>query len=374
MKVLKKSEATVTAKKDLNLRIKEKREKIDAIFKGDGEPTTNPIDYKLSLIKALSWHNVYTPDKTKKEWVLSTIKDKPQRISLSKLDDDKFKQVGALMRIKDTDNFLEPNELDYISSKMSELISLSAIIEPKIVSSRNTISIQDKIKSIVDEFAAEIDGEIDNYISQGYPKVFAFRNSPKNLNSQAAKQIPGLYKDLISELEEVLAGTCEDLNDSYSKIKTIQVKRFLKLMQDFVGSCNQQVITAKKPKTVKIQPPAVIVKSLKFLPKYEELNLVSDNPIKIVTASVLILYDTVKRKISYYVAPTGEKLSVKGTTIIGFELESSGIKSVRKPEEIRDLSAMDKKQSKAKFESFSTKKQPPNGRTNVNEILLKIFK
>ena len=375
MAALKKNESAIAIKKDANQKTKEKRQKIDNLFKGSGEPSINPIDYKVSLIQALNWYNVFTSNKEKQVWTLESIVDKSQKAALSKLDDYNFMQVGALIRLNSTDNFLEPKELSYINSKIEELTaSAKIILDNKVVIKKNVVSIQDKIKNIVDDYVSEIDGEIDTYIKGGYPKGFVFRNSPKVLAGQAARQIPEIYKGLISELEEAVAGTCEQLTESYSNVKTVQLKRYLQLMKDFVSSCIQQVVTAKSVKPAKPKAPSVIVKSLKFLPKFEDLGLTSENPIKILGSSSLVLYDTVKRRLSYYEAAKDSTLSVRGTTVTGYDVELSGVKTLRANDSVIDFKSMNKKQLVAKFGSLRTKRGIPNGRTNINEILLKIFK
>jgi hypothetical protein len=376
MAVLKKNENALAMKKDANQKIKERRQKIDNLFKGSsGEPTINPIDYKISLIQALNWFNVFHTDKEKQAWALESISDKTIRNALSKLDDYLFRQVGTLIRLKYADNLLEPAELSYISNKMSELTTLATIeVEDKVVVKKNVIPIQDKIKALVDNYASEIDGEIDQYITNGYPKGFTFKNSPKALAGSVAKQVPSIYAGLIRELEEALANTCEQLTESYSNVKTVQLKRFIQLMKDFVSSCTQQVVSAKIVKVSKPKAPSVLVQTLKYLPKFEELDLTSENPIKIIGSSSLVLFDTVRRRLSYYVAEKDSTLSVKGTTIVGYDVEASGVKTIRDYDLVKDLKSMNKKQIEAKFGSIRTKRMIPNGRTNTNEIIIKTFK
>jgi hypothetical protein len=377
MKLLKKSDTAVLAKKDQNARIKEKREKIDAIFKGDGlEPTINPLNYKLSLIQAMNWHNIFTIDKTKKLWALSSVADKIQKTALSKLDDEKFRQLGTLIHMKEFGNVLENSELSYINNKMDELIA-SALIpsEIKTTTKTNVLPIQDKIKTIIEEVTSDIDGEIDSFINNGYPKDYKFKTNLKSLSSQVSKLIPPLYKSHILELEEVLAKTDDDLNDSYSSIKVVSVRRLLQLLNDIVSSCTQQSVLAKKPVTIKAKAPIDLIKSLKYLISFEDLflNLKSESPVKLINCTSAFLYDTVKRKLTFYTAAQNETLSIKGTTIIGFDIESSGIKSIRNSDAIKDLVSTTKKQAKLRFDSISTKKQVVTGRTNSDMIILKTF-
>jgi len=374
MAAVKKNENAMAVKKDANQKIKERRQKIDQLFKGSEEPTINPIDYKVSLIQAMNWYNVFISNKEKQVWALQSIIDLSIKKSLEKLDDHYFMQVGALIRLKETDNFLDDKELDYIDKKIKELIDIANVPVVKVTVSKKVVPKQDKNKILLDDFISDIDGEIDQYISDNYPKVFTFKHSPKVLNGQVAKQVPAVYKNLIQELEEVLGSDCEQLNDSYSNVKTIQVKRFLQLMKNLVASCTQQVISAKTPKTVKPKAPSVLVSKMKYLPKFEELSLTSENPVKIIGSSTMILYDTTKRLLSFYEAAKDGSLSVKGTTIIGYDVESSGVKLIKSIDILADLKILNKKQIAARFNAIRTKPRVPNGRTNINEIILKVFK
>jgi hypothetical protein len=375
MAALKKSEASINNKKDISDKIKEKRAKIDAIFKGSDEPIINPLDYKSTLIQALNWYNIYASPADKKKWALDTITNKLRKSLLSKLDEHSFRILGTLSRIQSRDQFLEENELVFIKDTLERLDALSIIPKEKVEDTKpkNVISIQDKVKSIAINFASEIDGEIDDFIRLGYPKTYVFKNSIKSISGQAAKLIPDMYKDQIAELEEVLVGECEQLNDSYSHIKTVQVKNFLKLMKDFVASCTQQVVSSKKVRVSKPKAPTVIVSKLKYLPVFPELGIKSITPTKLVDSQEVWLYDTVKRKLTYYKAVVGDTLSVKGTAIIGYDVNVSSVKTIRKPEVVKDLSELNKKQILEQFNRMASKGSVPNGRTNENMIILRVF-
>jgi len=376
MAALKKSNSGITAKKDVNDKIREKRAKVDAIFKGTDEPIINPLNYKLSLIQALNWYNLYASPADKKKWALEAITNKLKKNSISKLQDDSsFRQLGTPSRLQSRNQYLEESELTFIKTTIESLDELSVIPKEKIEStkSRNVISIQDRVKNIATEFASEIDGEIDEFVKLVYPKTFTFKKSIKTISGQAAKLIPDMFKSQISELEEVLIGNCEQLKDSYSHIKTVQVKNFLKLLKDFVASCTQQVVSSKKVRVTKPKAPSVIVTKLKYLPVFPELDIKSIAPTKLVDSQEAWLYDTVKRKLTYYKAVVGDTLSVKGTAIIGYDVNISSIKTIRKPEVVKDLAVLNKKQILEQFTRMASKRSIPSGRTNENMIILRVF-
>jgi len=362
-------------KKDIDTKIKEKRAKIDAIFKGSDEPIINPFDYRVTLILALNWYNVYASPADKKKWALESIDNKLRKSLLSKLDDNYFRQIGILLRLKARNQYLDDRELTFIEGTIEDLdvISVTPKEKVEVTKPKNVISIQDKVKNIAINFANEIDGEIDDFISLGYPKTFTFKNSVKTISGQAAKLIPEMYKEQITELEEVLLGECEQLNDSYSHVKTVQVKTFLKLLKEFVTSCSQQVVSSKKVRVIKPKSPTVVVAKLKFLPAFPELGLKSVPPVKIIDSQEVWLYDTVKRKLSYYKSVTGDSMTVKGTTLLGYDVNLSKIKTIRKPELIKEWSLLNKKQILEKFTTIASKGNVPNGRINENTIILRVF-
>lgn len=362
-------------KKDSDTKIKEKRAKIDAIMKGSAEPTINPLDYRITLILALNWYNIYASPADKKKWTLESIDNKLRKSLLSKLDDNYFRQVGVLLRLKARNQYLDDRELRFIEGTIEDLDEIAVTPKEKAesVQPKNVISIQEKVKNIAVNFASEIDGEIDDFIKLGYPKTFAFKNSVKSISGQAAKLLPEMYKDQITELEEVLLGDCQQLIESYSHIKTVQVKNFLKLLKEFVTSCSQQVVSSKKVRVVKPKAPSVVVSKLKYLPTFPELDLKSVPPVKLIDSQEVWLYDTVKRKLSYYKAVTGDSMTVKGTTIMGYDVNLSKIKTIRKPELIKEWSLLNKKQILEQFNKNTSKSYAPNGRTNENTIILRTF-
>ena len=376
MALLKRSASSIGSKKDADEKIKEKRAKIETIMKGSSEPVINPLDYKTTLIQALNWYNVYTSPADKKKWVLDAITDKTRRSLLSKLDDNSLRQIGILLRLKSRNQYLDKRELTFIDRTLEGLEVLPNKPTPvgdTPTKPKNVVSIQDKIKNIASTFASEIDGEVDEYISLGYPKSFTFKNSVKSISGQAAKLIPDMYKDQIQELEEALGGNCEQLNDSYSHIKTVQMKNFLKLLKDFVSSCSQQVVSAKKVRVVRPKAPSVVVSKLKYLPSFPELELKSIHPVKLIGSQEAWFYDAVRRKLFYYKAAIGDTLGVNGTTVTGYDVKLTKVKVIRKPELIKELIMLNKKQILERFNKISCKEGNPNGRINEHMIILRTF-
>jgi hypothetical protein len=87
------------------------------------------------------------------------------------------------------------------------------------------------------------------------------------------------------------------------------------------------------------------------------------------------MYDTEKRKLHYYIADSHVgSMSVKGTTILGFDSTNSGVKTIRKPQDFfKAFMTAGKPAARKLFKDLSTVQTEPNGRTNENLIILKAY-
>ena len=128
----------------------------------------------------------------------------------------------------------------------------------------------------------------------------------------------------------------------------------------------------RKPRARKEKPANVLVAKMKFLREFPELGLKSDEPKSIVGSQQVWLYDVEKRKLACYTAEKGKTLTVKGTTILGWDVAESSMKTLRKPEEIVSAN-LAKRTLNANFNGVKTKPQAVNGRTNEKTLILKVF-
>ena len=351
-------------------------EKVDAKFKGIGEPQVTFLNYRIDLMSALNWYNVYFNNAEKKKWTLSTITDKKLHSKLSKLDDALFRSLGTLLRISANGNYLDSKELNYIDTKLDELLNLT--IESKSVveiveEPKKRTSNQDKVYEEAVTFASQVDDELDAFIRTGYSRDFEFKSNPKSISGPAAKLIPKFYKFQIDELNEVLAGTCEQLKEGYGHVKTVQIKKWLKLLTDLVAACSQQVVSVKKPRLMKPKAPSDVIKHLRYLIKFEELGLKSENPTKLVDCQEVWVYNTKYKSLSVYRPEKDGKLSINRTTITGFDVEKTSCRAIRKPEIVTGMAKMNKKELASTYNALTTRENKPNGRINEACIILKIF-
>jgi hypothetical protein len=138
----------------------------------------------------------------------------------------------------------------------------------------------------------------------------------------------------------------------------------------------------RKPRTAKPKSADKLIVKLKYLKVDQKNSLASINPTDIVGASELWVFNIKTRKLGKYVAdnidPTGQAragsgLSIKGTTIIGFNEALSVQKTLRKPEvQLKEFKAAGKVALRKFMEEIATTDTKLNGRINADTVLLKV--
>ena len=119
-----------------------------------------------------------------------------------------------------------------------------------------------------------------------------------------------------------------------------------------------------------------LVKNLKYLKQDTGLKIVSINPVDIVGAEVLWVYNVKNRKIGKYVAAADSgTLGIKGSTIIGYDPKQSVAKTIRKPkEQMREFMAAGKVALRKFLDNIRAVEIGLTGRINGDTVLLKAVK
>ena len=138
----------------------------------------------------------------------------------------------------------------------------------------------------------------------------------------------------------------------------------------------------RNPRVAKTKSADKVVAKLKFLKTDDKYKLASVNPVDIVGANELWVFNIKTRKLGKYVAsnidPTGQGrgnsgLQVKGTTITGFDEAQSIQKTLRKPEEqLKAFKTAGKVALRTFLDNIPTTDTKMNGRCNLDTVLLKV--
>lgn len=244
------------------------------------------------------------------------------------------------------------------------------------------INIQERVRETTLRMTDEIEDAIEVWIEtpdKFDPKQIKILNLLKGKEAKPvhARLIKEFYSSGLVEITEVIEGVDEDLKEGYSHRNKKQLNNLLSFYKEIEAACTMLMEEAKvtrKPRAKKSVPKDKVVEKLKYLKTFEPLKLVSINPTDIIGANTLWIYNSKTRKIGKYIADdmTGP-LTVKGTTIVGFDEHKSVQKTVRKPEEkITEFKKAGKIALRKFLEDINATDTKLNGRVNEDIILLKV--
>jgi hypothetical protein len=243
------------------------------------------------------------------------------------------------------------------------------------------VTIQERLRETSGKMAEEIDYALDKFTTDPEsfdPKAIKVLNLLKGKDAKAAhaRIIKGFYIRSYEELQEAAEGKCEQLEEAYNHLTKPQMKKIISFYHEIISACDmlgQEAKVNRKPRAKKTVPADKIVAKLKYAKTNEQLKLVSINPTEIIGAKELWVYNIKSRKVGKYVAAEYLELSVKGTSIIGFNANLSVQKTLRKPEEqLKEFKAAGKVQLRKFLEDIKAVDIKLNGRINEDVVLLKV--
>ena len=245
-----------------------------------------------------------------------------------------------------------------------------------------TPSIQERVKEAAYRMTEEIEDAIEGFQTDPEafdPKAFKMLNllKGKEVKAAHARIIKGFYAKDLAELEELASGNAdEQLKEGYSHRSKKQIKNLITFYQEIMSACDmlaQEAKVNRAPRKTKAVPKEKLVAKLKYMKTNEPLKLVSINPTDIIGCGELWVFNTKTRKLGKYIAAEFQTLGVKGTTITGFNENTSVQKTLRKPEEkLKEFKAAGKVQLRKFLDDINATDTKMNGRINEETILLKV--
>ena len=369
----------------------------EPIWDYDRALTFSNEEFDHHLRKSLAYYNYYYGPKDLKKYVVQWLRQHEGEEGLHKLDKatiDRYARtsdnltpftVCALVKANERGMPLRDNHVEYILDAVKRVLDMKADDE-EIVEKKDTNkpevkapTIQDRMNEVAKKHILYFEILEDALFAGETVDPKAYEYLVKNTVPQALiGKIQAVFEPRIAEVREARKGECEQLKEAYSHMKAADYKRYdafyEKLFQD-LAAYNQTKKATKKAAVRKPPQKEKIVKNLKYLKQDTSTKLVSINPVDIVGAEVLWVYNVKNRKIGKYVAEDqGGALGVKGTTITGYNENKSTQKTLRKPEEqLKQFLASSKVELRKYLENIKTTEIKLNGRINADTILLKVI-
>jgi len=233
-----------------------------------------------------------------------------------------------------------------------------------------------KVDTCVVDVLYDIECIVDRFMEnhfQGNIPIFTgvFRDRVKKTH---VKDIRKSIEFSFNEYNELLTTTDADLLDAYSNLTKYEIKKLADIYRSVLEICDKiDTPVIKKVRKKKEVPPSKLVSKMKICDKYDPLSLVSINTENIIGATQLWVFDTKTYMVGCYYSQDG--LSVKGTSVINFNVETSFQKKLRMSKEnLTIISEGGNVIISKMLDKLKTQAKPLSGRISDNIILLRVNK
>lgn len=190
----------------------------------------------------------------------------------------------------------------------------------------------------------------------------------------------------LKKMSEHEADQWLQLKEGYGHFKKADVKKLFTAVESLLQALDFVIETAKAtraPRKSKPKSATKLVEKLKYLKIDNKFKLASISPDQIIGANELWVFNVKTRKLGKYIASNidpqgmqrdGSGLSVKGTTIQGYDESLSIQKTLRKPDvQLKEFKDSGKVKLRKFLDDIATTDTKLNGRCNPETVLLKII-
>lgn len=324
-----------------------------------------------------------------KDWIkLSSGWDKKDIKKILSIPDGFFSTAGKYAFIYKKLGWMPEGIFTYINeTKKPEWLERAKKViaekEEKVVNKR-VISIQDRMREQVSSLCGEWEAKLDKFIDAEEFNIKEFdpynemRAYSPAIKPAHAKIIKEMFSDEHAEAQELLEWQDPDLKEAYSHFNLKMRKDFLAFFEKINSACDTLIETGKakrKPRKPKAISREKLVSKLKYKINDSDLGIGSINPVEIIDASEVWVFNTKNRKLGVYKkATTSLGLTVKGTSIKDFSDTASWQKTLRKPvEQLKLFKGNAKTKFQSAFDDIKATEIKCNGRMNEHTLILKAF-
>jgi hypothetical protein len=272
-------------------------------------------------------------------------------------------------------NFKE--RMNGFRDRLNTIVAEKNLAAPVIADTSNVISIQERVQSKVDYFIMELEAKFDDIWHEQsgeefVPYTWMVENEVKPMH---ASKIAEYFKQRTADWIAIIESKDEYVKESYPRPRKemIEAAKFFGLVATDAEKLASNKSAARKPRKKKPISFEKKVKNLKFKKDDTENKLVSIDPVRIMGAQQLWVYNTKTRKLGVYTAKDDAGLAVKGSSIENYKYSESVSKTLRKPKDVlsRVLDGGKVVLRKVMGE-INSKPVELNGRINKDTILLRV--
>ena len=340
------------------------------------------------LRKSFYYYNYYYSQKDCKKYVVEWMQAQPTTFTKSELsafirspDRSLSMTACSLIMAHRAGMPFRGRHIEFITDAIRKSIELA---DPEVVETVEgekpkayVPTIQDRLNEKTAETIGELEGHYDDFVTAAKSfKAYDFLVANNVPQSQLTKYVD-VYTARLAELAQASSKKDEQLAEGYRHYKAADFKLISAFIEKLLEDIEQYRGVKKSLKKVRA-PRAVskekVVAKLKYAKEDKTLKIISVNPVDVLGAKELWVYNTKTRKIGQYVADslTGP-LGIKGTTITGYDTVKSVCKTIRKPDEkLKEFARASKVELRKFMGNIKATETALNGRINADMVLLKV--
>jgi hypothetical protein len=359
------------------------------------EPKGTDIDaaspnYTTSIMRAFNWYNYEKDMKVARSYIRAWVKAR-QPADVKKFDsvvDELTAPVfGWLARLDLNGAKLSDEHKARLDQKVADLLGQYRVAKPiqEAEPDPNRKSIQQVMAEKQAEFLGEFfEGAFDDFIQNDCkPTEFDLYKHMQTQNTakQYAAAVVVLCERRLAELDAVADD--EQLTEAYACYTAAQLKRmrgWLEKTADDAKRFSDFKKANRKPVVRKAKPAGVQVAKLQYAKEAKvpgvkgEITFNSVSPVQIVGAQQVWVYNIKNKKLGVYNAVGSAGFSVKGTSLQGWDPDTSVQRTLRKPDVvIQQCLDAGKVQLRKLLTDLTTSETKLNGRINADTIIVRVL-
>ena len=353
------------------------------------EKSTEPCT-QFDLVRAFQWYNNNKDSKDARKYLLEYLVKNNQITPVQKQAADYLNASwnivdGWLARCLSRGAWVPDNTYNNFLERIEAFkVRLDIIVHDRglnvvQIQTDNVISIQERVIAKTDYYIMELEAKFDQIWHQNStedfcPYTWMIENGVKPMH---ATKIGEYFRERAKDWVRMIDArkTDEYIKESYprSHKEYLHAANFFLLFATDAEKLASNKNAARKPRKKKPVSFEKKIARLKFKKDDTENKLVSIDPIKIMGAEKLWVYNIKTRKLGVYVARDDAGLAVKGSSIENYKYSESISKTLRKPKDVlsRVLDGGKVVLRKVMGE-INSKPSELNGRINKDTILLRV--
>lgn len=285
------------------------------------------------------------------------------------------------------------NDEDFLRKHLDPLIEegKQAMKEDKRVAAKTgddipIVSVKDRVREQCNTILEQVEDWLDSFIDN--PRTFKVDSfnvkshfEANNVTQAHARMIRERYVAWMEEVGSIVNAKKKtdidsQLREGYARYKDAELKRIYAALSEIVGSCDLIIDVAKanrKTRVKKAPSKEKLVARVKYCESDSKYNLASINPVEMIDAKEIWVFNVKTRKLGRYIAAEdAQVMTVKGAYIAGFDEEKSIQRNLRRPEEmLAEFKAAGKVKLRKFMDDLKTVEIKLNGKLNKDTVILK---